>query len=134
MSKKILVADDEETIRKILGTWLVKSGYRVREAVDGDQAIEALNSEYFDLLILDILMPKKDGWQVLREVKSNPNMKDMAVIVLTACKEDADILKGYKLGASYFITKPFTRLQLFYGLQMVFTKDSESTHRTSISW
>ena len=134
MSKKVLVADDEEVIRKILGTWLVKSGYRVREAVDGDQAIDALDSEYFDLLILDMLTPRKDGWQVLREVKSNPKTKDMAVIVLTTCSEDADMFKGYELGASYFITKPFTKAQLFYGLQLMFTKDSESANYTTISW
>ena len=134
MSKKILVVDDEEVIRKILGKWLIKSGYKVREASDGNQAIEALENECFDLLILDILMPRKDGWQVLREVKSNPKTKGIAVILLTAKNDDADMFKGYELGASYFITKPFTKAQLFYGLQRMLAKDSESANYTTISW
>jgi len=118
MSKKVLVADDEEVIRKLLRIHLVKWGYDVIEAVDGVEALEQLGKEYFDLLICDIMMPNKDGWQVLKEVRSNPKTKDITVIVLTVKNEDADMFKGYNLGANYYMTKPFTKAQLLYGIQL----------------
>ena len=120
MGKKILVADDEGMIRKVLRVNLVKWGYEVREAVDGAQALEELSKNNYDLLICDVMMPNKNGWEVLKEVKSNPKMKDMPVIVLTAKNEDTDMFKGYDLGATYYMTKPFTKAQLLFGLKMMF--------------
>jgi CheY-like chemotaxis protein len=118
MSKKVLVADDEEVIRKLLRIHLVKWGYDVIEAVDGEEALEQLEKEDFDLLICDIMMPNKDGWEVLKEVKTNPKTKDIIVIVLTVKNEDTDMFKGYDLGANYYMTKPFTKAQLLYGIQL----------------
>ena len=123
MNKKILVVDDEEVIRKFLRIQLAKLGYEVKEAADGEQALEKLGKDDFDLLICDILMPNKNGWEVLREVKLNPRMKDIPIIVLTAKNEDSDMFKGYDLGASYYMTKPFTKAQLLYGLKLMFGKD-----------
>ena len=125
MSRKILIADDEEVIRKFLRIHLVKLGYEVAEAADGVQALEQLGKEDFDLLICDILMPKKDGWEVIREMKSNPKTKSIPVIVLTAKNEDSDMFKGYNLGANYYMTKPFTKAQLVYGLKLMFGEASE---------
>jgi len=118
MSKKVLVADDEEVIRKLLRIHLVKWGYDVIEAVDGEEALEQLDKEDFDLLICDIMMPNKDGWEVLKEVRSKPKTKDIIVIVLTVKNEDTDMFKGYDLGANYYMTKPFTKAQLLYGIQL----------------
>jgi CheY-like chemotaxis protein len=123
MSRKVLIVDDEEVIRKLLRIHLVKWGYEVREAIDGAQALEQIGKDDFDLLICDILMPNMDGWQVLKEVKSNPKTKDMPVIVLTAKNEDTDMFKGYDLGASYYMTKPFTKAQLLYGLKLMFEEN-----------
>jgi CheY-like chemotaxis protein len=120
MSRKILIVDDEEVIRKFLRIHLTKLGYEVSEAADGEQAIEQIGRDGFDLLICDILMPKKDGWEVIKEVKSDPKTKDIPVIVLTAKNEDMDMFKGYDLGANYYMTKPFTKAQLLYGLQLMF--------------
>ena len=120
MKKKILIVDDEEVIRKFLKIHLAKLGYEVMEAGDGVQAIEQLGKNDYDLLICDILMPKKDGWEVIREVKSNPKTKDIPVIVLTAKNEDSDMFKGYDLGVNYYMTKPFTKAQLIYGLKLMF--------------
>jgi CheY-like chemotaxis protein len=119
MGKRILIVDDEEVIRKFLKIHLAKLGYEVKEAADGEQAIEQLRKDDFDLLICDILMPKKDGWEVIKEVKSNPRTKDIPVIVLTAKNEDSDMFKGYDLGANYYMTKPFTKTQLLYGLKLM---------------
>ncbi len=126
MSKKVLVVDDEEVIRKFLRIHLINWGYEVKEAVDGVEALEQLGHNDFDVLICDIIMPNKDGWEVLKEVKSNPKMKNIPVIVLTAKDEDSDIFKGYELGADYYITKPFTKAQLLYGLKLMFEEKGES--------
>lgn len=120
MSKKILIVDDEEVIRKFLRIHLAKLGYEVQEAIDGGNALERLGSDNFDLLICDILMPNKDGWQVLKEMRSNPRTKNIPVIVLTAKNEDSDMFKGYDLGANYYMTKPFTKAQLLFGLKLMF--------------
>jgi two-component system alkaline phosphatase synthesis response regulator PhoP/two-component system response regulator VicR len=126
MKKKILVVDDEEVIRKFLRVQLSKWNFEVTEASDGQQAIEELGRDRFDLLICDILMPRKNGWEVLKEVKSNPATSDIPVIILTAKNEDPDMFKGYDLGANYYMTKPFTRGQLLYGIKMMFETDPDS--------
>ena len=128
MSKKILVIDDEETVRKVLKIHLVKGGYDVKEAADGEEAIEQLKRNNFDLLICDVMMPKKDGWEVLRAVRSHPRTKDIPVIFLTAKDQDTDMFKGYELGANYYMTKPFTKSQLFFGINMMFGKESTSQY------
>jgi CheY-like chemotaxis protein len=120
MSRKILVVDDEEVIRKFLKIHLTKLGYEVKEAEDGEKALEQIGKDDFDLLICDILMPNKDGWEVIKEVRSNPKMRDIPIIVLTAKNEDSDMFKGYDLGANYYMTKPFTKAQLLYGLKLMF--------------
>ena len=125
MKKKILIVDDEEVIRKFLKIHLAKLGYEVMEAGDGVQAIEQLGKDDFDLLICDILMPKKNGWEVIKEVKSNPKTKAIPVIALTAKNEDSDMFKGYDLGVNYYMTKPFTKAQLIYGLRLMFGETPE---------
>jgi two-component system alkaline phosphatase synthesis response regulator PhoP len=120
MAKKVLIVDDEEVIRKFLRINLTNWGYEVKEAKDGVEALEQLKSNQFDLLISDIVMPNKDGWEVLKVVKANPKTKDMPVIVLTAKGEDKDMFKGYDLGANYYMTKPFTKTQLQYGIKLMF--------------
>ena len=124
MGKKILIVDDEEVIRKFLRIHLTKWGYEVGEARDGAEALEHLGKDVFDLLICDILMPNKDGWELLREMRSDPKTKDVPAIVLTAKNDDSDMFKGYDLGANYYMTKPFTKAQLLYGLRLMFGEDS----------
>ncbi len=120
MGKKVLIVDDEEIIRKFLRINLLKWGYEVKEAMDGVQALEQLGKDTYALLISDVLMPNKNGWEVLKAVRSNPNTKDMPVIILTAKNEDSDMFQGYELGANYYMTKPFTKDQLLFGLKMMF--------------
>jgi two-component system alkaline phosphatase synthesis response regulator PhoP len=120
MGKKVLIVDDEDIIRKFLRINLLKLGYEVKEAMDGVQALEQLGKDTYDLLISDVLMPNKNGWEVLKAVRSNPKTKDMPVIILTAKNEDSDMFQGYELGANYYMTKPFTKDQLLFGLKMMF--------------
>ena len=120
MKRRVLIVDDEEVIRSYLRIHLAKLGYDVREAADGEQAIEELEKGDFDPLICDILMPKKGGWEVIKEVRSNSRTKHLPVIVLKAKNEETDMFKGYDLGANYYMTKPFTKAELLYGLRLMF--------------
>ena len=124
MSKRILIVDDEEVIRKFLKIHLTKLGYEVTEAEDGQKAIEKIGGEKFDLIICDVMMPNKNGWEVVKEVKSTPDLSNIPIILLTAKNDDADMFKGYGLGANYYMTKPFTKDQLLYGLKLMFEEAS----------
>ncbi len=120
MNKNILVVDDSTWVRNMLRTHLDSWGHQVEEAQDGAQALEQLQNKDFDLLICDVVMPNKNGWEVLSEVKKNPRTQDMPVIMLTSMSKDSDMLQGYELGATYYMSKPFTKAQLLYGLQLMF--------------
>ncbi len=125
MKRKVLIVDDEEVIRNFLRIHLAKLGYDVVEAADGEQAIEELEKNDFDLLICDILMPKKGGWEVIQGVRSNSKTKHLPVIVLKAKNEGIDMFRGYDLGANYYMTKPFTKAELLYGLRLMFDRSLE---------
>ncbi len=120
MNKRILIVDDEEVIRKFLKIHLNKQGYEVTEAEDGEKAIDRIGERKFDLIICDVMMPNKTGWEVVKEVKSNPKFNQIPIILLTAKNDDVDMFKGYDLGANYYMTKPFTKDQLLYGLKLMF--------------
>jgi CheY-like chemotaxis protein len=123
MRKKVLVVDDQQVYRELLKIYLSKLDYQVKEASDGLQVLEHLQKDDFDLLICDIMMPNMDGWQVLKAVRSNERIKNIPVIVLTAKDEGADMSKGYDLGANYYLTKPFTKPQLLYGVNLMFDEN-----------
>ena len=132
-NKSILIVEDEKVIRKFLRVQLNQWGYKVTEAEDGVQAILRLGKENFDLILLDIVMPNKDGWEVMKEVRLSPKTKGIPVIVLTAKNEDSDMFKGYELGANYYIPKPFTKAQLLHGIKLVLEEDSNSTGQIGLS-
>lgn len=102
---KILVVDDEKNIRKIISDYLKVNNMTVETAVDGEDAIVKLDEESFNLVILDVMMPKMDGWSVLRYIKKNHHLP---VLMLTARGEDDDEIFGLELGADDYITKPFS--------------------------
>ena len=103
---KILVVDDESRMRKLLKDFLVKSGYEVLEAEHGEQAVDLfMKVKDIALIILDIMMPKMDGWQVCREIRKESNVP---IIMLTAKSSEADELKGFELGVDEYISKPFS--------------------------
>lgn len=104
MAKKILLVEDDWKLRRITGDFLKAHGYEVLEAEDGERALEVYYSEKVDLAILDIMLPKMDGWEVCREIRIE-NTK-LPVIMLTAKGEEEDVLKGYELEADEYITKP----------------------------
>ena len=103
---KILVVDDESRMRKLIKDFLVKSGYEVLEAEDGEKAVDVfLAVKDIALIILDVMMPKMDGWEVCREIRKNSKVP---MIMLTAKSSEADELKGFELGVDEYISKPFS--------------------------
>ncbi len=100
----ILIAEDEERLRKIVVKYLASEGFRVLEAEDGVKALEVFNSYDIDLLILDVMMPKLDGWNVLKKVRED---SAVPVIMLTARDSEEDTLFGFRLGTDDYVTKPF---------------------------
>lgn len=109
MNFKILVVDDEKPIADILKFNLEKEGYQVVCAYDGDEAIELAYQEQPDLILLDIMLPNKDGMEVCREIRKNHNMP---IIMLTAKDSEIDKVLGLELGADDYVTKPFNNREL----------------------
>jgi two-component system alkaline phosphatase synthesis response regulator PhoP len=113
MSKgRILVVDDEIYIVHILDFSLGMEGYEVITALDGEQALEKLRTEKPDLIVLDIMMPKLDGYEVCKSVKANPETAHIPVILLSAKGRNVDQKMGFDVGADDYITKPFSPRKL----------------------
>jgi two-component system alkaline phosphatase synthesis response regulator PhoP len=113
MSKgKILVVDDEIYIVHILDFSLGMEGYEVVTALDGEQALEKLKAERPDLIVLDIMMPKLDGYEVCKTIKGNPDTAHIPVILLSAKGRNVDQKMGFDVGADDYITKPFSPRKL----------------------
>ena len=104
--KRILVVEDEPDIRLNLTTMLEAHGYETEDAEDGEVALEHLEAERFDMMVLDLMMPNVDGYEVLQRMSAKVR-EALPVIILTAKNQDDDILKGYTMGATYYVTKPY---------------------------
>ena len=111
MSKKILVVDDDPYILMSLEFLMKKSGYEVMVARNGKEAMDLLK-DLPELVILDIMMPDVDGYEICKHIKSDNNLKNAKVVFLSAKSSEADIKKGMALGASLYITKPFSTREL----------------------
>ncbi len=110
MQKKILVVDDEPSIVTLVTFNLEKSGFQVKTASDGGQAVELCSAEHFDLTVLDIMLPELDGIEVLKELRKRHI--EVPVILLTAKDEELDKILGLELGADDYMTKPFSPREL----------------------
>ena len=114
--KKVLVVDDSTTIRRTAESMLGKEGYAVETATDGFQALAKIVEFKPDIIFLDIMMPRLDGYQVCSIVKSNPEYKHIPVLLLTSKDSIFDQAKGRIAGSEYFMTKPFSRDELLQGI------------------
>jgi two-component system alkaline phosphatase synthesis response regulator PhoP len=105
---KILVIDDEKDILDLVEYNLKQNGYKVSCVVSGEEALDAASSFMPDLILLDLMLPGIDGFDVCKELKSHTDTRDIPVIMLTAKSEDVDVVTGLELGADDYITKPFS--------------------------
>jgi DNA-binding response OmpR family regulator len=106
---KILIVDDDPYIRELVGVFLRDEGFDTYEAANGEEALDKLESVKVDLVVLDIMMPKLDGWQLCRELREN---YDLPLLMLTALGETSQKLKGFQLGTDDYLVKPFEPLEL----------------------
>ncbi len=106
--KKIVIVDDEPNIVMTLEYTFKKQDFEVYIARDGSEALDILESVVPDVIMLDVMMPKVDGYQTLKSIKENDRLKDTKVVFLTAKNKASDIEKGLKLGADKYLTKPFS--------------------------
>jgi two-component system alkaline phosphatase synthesis response regulator PhoP len=118
-NKTIMVVDDNPDIITIVKTILEGKGYTVLSASSGLELLNMLKNQKPDLIILDIMMPEMDGLEVLSRLKAVTDTATIPVILLTAKVQYEDVLGGYKLGADYYITKPFTSTQLVNGINLL---------------
>lgn len=109
---KILVAEDSPTDLKFIETVLAPTGHQLSYAMDGEETERKVRSEPFDLLILDVVMPKKSGFQICRDMKKDEKLKDIPVIMLTAKNQESDKLWGQKQGADEYLMKPCEPMEL----------------------
>ena len=112
MTKKILIADDEPSIVTALEFLLQRSGYEVQIARDGDEALRLVETMHPDLVLLDIMMPVKSGYEVCRQMRERPELRDLKIVMLSAKGRDAEVAKGLTLGADVYVTKPFSTRDL----------------------
>ena len=128
-ASKILVVDDDQNICELLRLYLTKDGFDVIIANDGQQAISKQTNEHPDLILLDVMLPKLDGWQVCREIRKNSNIP---IIMLTAKSETFDKILGLELGADDYIAKPFDVKEVIARIRAVLRRSSDNEpHRCS---
>ncbi|MGA7388891.1 MAG: response regulator [Pseudolabrys sp.] len=112
MSQSVLIVDDEPNIVRSLEFLMTKAGYVVRVARDGEQALNEIAKAQPDLVLLDAMMPKRDGFDVCQTIRANPDWASTRVIMLTAKGRDIEREKGLAMGADDYITKPFSTLEV----------------------
>ena len=126
-TSKILIVDDEDDIRMLISTYLKKEGYQVFEAADGLQAVNTAREQAPDLVILDIMLPKMSGLELLSMLRRE---SDVYVIMLTAKTEEVDKLVGLNMGADDYLTKPFSPRELVARVNAAFRRITHSTSGT----
>jgi two-component system alkaline phosphatase synthesis response regulator PhoP len=107
MPQRILVVDDDKQIARLLRAYLEQAGFQVLVAYDGETALHAVRRERPDLIVLDLMLPDRDGWEITRLVRGDPTVASTPIVMLTARVEDTDKVVGLELGADDYVTKPF---------------------------
>ncbi len=120
---KILVVDDEMLIREVVKEYLTLDGFLVDEASDGDEAVKLALQNDYNLIIMDIMMPKKDGYQAVKEIRK---VKDVPVLMLSARGEEFDKLIGFDLGIDDYVTKPFSPKELVARVKAIIKRNEKS--------
>ena len=112
MSKKILIADDEPNIVAAVEFLLQRTGYEVHVARNGDEALKLVEETHPDLVLLDVMMPQKSGYEVCMRIRERADWRHIKIIMLSAKGRDAEVSKGLSMGADIYVTKPFSTREL----------------------
>ncbi|MEF9933347.1 MAG: response regulator transcription factor, partial [Cetobacterium sp.] len=122
--KKILLVEDEKDLRNMIKKYLIKQDFLVLEADNGEKALELFYKENFDLVLLDVMLPKRDGWSICREIKKYTNIP---VIIMTSHSEEDDEVFGFEVGADDFVKKPFSLKVLVARMNKLLKPSTQST-------
>ncbi|HEX2831195.1 MAG TPA: response regulator [Burkholderiales bacterium] len=117
MTAKVLIAEDEANIALSLEFLMRNQGYEVRSATDGEAALREIESFRPDLILLDIMLPLCDGFEVCQRVRDDPACKEMKIVMLTAKGREVEVAKGLALGADLYLTKPFATRELIASVE-----------------
>ena len=120
---KVLVVDDEQRIRDVIKEYCAANNFITDEAASGIEALEKLNNNSYDIMVLDIMMPKMDGYTMLEELPSN---KRIPTLVLSAREEEVDKLRGFSLGIDDYLTKPFSPKELIARLKAIYNRSNQN--------
>lgn len=126
MGQHILVVDDDKQIARLVRSYLEQAGYQVQVAYEGGTALELIRHEHPDLVVLDLMLPDRDGWEITREVRSDKAVASTPIIMLTARVEDTDKIVGLELGADDYITKPFNPREVVARVRAVLRRGKDA--------
>jgi len=129
MAKTVLLVDDELRMRKLVADFLLREGYHILEAANGQTALHLLSVEKIDLVILDVMMPERNGWTVCQEIRKNGTIP---VIMLTAKSEETDQLFAFEVGADEYVTKPFSPKVLTARVNALFRRMEQAKDKTAL--
>ncbi|MDQ2087791.1 response regulator transcription factor [Herbivorax sp. ANBcel31] len=129
-TRKILVVEDDQSIAELIRDYMEINGFSVEICTDGVEGIKSINKEDYDLLILDIMLPKIDGFEILRKIRDK---KDIPVLIVSAKKEEMDKIRGLGLGADDYITKPFSPSELVARVKAHISKYQRLKNKFSLS-
>ena len=123
---KLLIADDEPKIRELIAKYAIHEGHTVRQAENGEEAVELCRLEDFDLVILDVMMPVMDGFSACREIRRE---KNVPVLMLSARGEEYDRIHGFELGVDDYVVKPFSPKELMLRVQAILRRGTSAPHQ-----
>jgi len=129
---RVLVVDDEVNIVRLIQINLQRHGYEVETANNGAEALAKIRDSRPDLLVSDVMMPEMDGFELLANVRRDPSLADLPVIMLTAKAQDADVMSGYKHGADMYLTKPFNPAELITFAKRILTSQGDDDNRIDL--
>jgi DNA-binding response OmpR family regulator len=125
VSKKILIADDEPSIVAAVEFLLQRSGYEVHVARDGDEALKLVEATHPDLVLLDVMMPQKSGYEVCKRIRERADWRHIKIIMLSAKGRDAEVSRGLSMGADIYVTKPFSTRELMDKIKGLLAQNTE---------
>ncbi len=126
MAARILVVDDDKQIVRLLQSYLEQAGFSVLTAYDGEHALRVIRRERPDLIVLDLMLPGRDGWDVTRVLRSDEHLAAIPILMLTARVEDTDKILGLELGADDYITKPFNPREVVARVRAILRRSSRA--------
>ena len=126
MSKKILIADDEPNIVAAVEFLLQRNGYEVYVARNGEEALKLVEATHPDLVLLDVMMPQKSGYEVCMRIRERADWRDIKIIMLSAKGRDAEVSKGLSMGADAYLTKPFSTRELTEKIKELLSQSAEA--------